>query len=325
MSTGFDELLWAVTNYDPEHPDYEELSDIGDGQYLASAAADLIQELRERAEKAERDYQWMVERAADQHLSGYRELARRAADAETVADGLRAELARGRELCPEVIAFAHLMQHKLNMNAHKDGEGWGRDSGGKRGWKSCSPQFLMDKLYEEVLELTLAIHEGDSAKSIRQEAADVGNIAMMLADVCGALSQPAEQHDPLAVSDHCGERESLPLMARRPRHKDDDLGELYENGKRLCTISGEPPLREPMPGFVLYRIADTDEHGLPVVERTADMPEDVTYQAIDNAGRVICYGYSPPTETELALGWNWQRIEDFNEHTQRGQEGQGDA
>src|SRR5690554_1899179 len=25
----------------------------------------------------------------------------------------------------------------------------------------------------------------------------------------------------------------LPLMARRPRHKDDDLGELYENGKRL--------------------------------------------------------------------------------------------
>lgn len=46
MSTGFDELLWAVTNYDPEHPDYEELSDIGDGQYLASTAADLIQELQ---------------------------------------------------------------------------------------------------------------------------------------------------------------------------------------------------------------------------------------------------------------------------------------
>lgn len=192
-------------------------------QQLAAAQAEA-RELRERAEKAERNYQWMVERAADQHLSGYRELARRAADAENVADGLRAELAR--ELCPEVIAFAHLMQHKLNMNAHKDGEGWGRDSSGKRGWKSCSPQFLMDKLYEEVLELTIAIHEGDSAKSIRQEAADVGNIAMMLADVCGALSQAAEQHDPLAVSDHCGEcgepepecacdeRESLPLMAR---------------------------------------------------------------------------------------------------------------
>ena len=54
-------------------------------------------ELRERAEKAERNYQWMVERAADQHLSGYRELARRAADAENVADGLRAELARLRK------------------------------------------------------------------------------------------------------------------------------------------------------------------------------------------------------------------------------------
>src|SRR5690606_9778871 len=145
MSTGFDELLWAVTNYDPEHPDYEELSDIGDGQYLASAAADLIQELRERAEKAERDYQWMVERAADQHLSGYRELARRAADAETVADGLRAELARGRELCPEVIAFAHLMQHKPHLNAPQDGAGWGRDSSGKPRLHAGSPQLRVYK------------------------------------------------------------------------------------------------------------------------------------------------------------------------------------
>lgn len=105
MSTGFDELLWAVTNYDPEHPDYEELSDIGDGQYLASAAADLIQELRERAEKAERDYQWMVERAAGQHLSGYRELARRAADAENVADGLRAEIARLQDALLDIKAL----------------------------------------------------------------------------------------------------------------------------------------------------------------------------------------------------------------------------
>lgn len=64
-------------------------------QQLAVAQAEA-REWRERAEKAERNYQWMVERAADQHLSGYRELARRAADAENVADGLRAELARVR-------------------------------------------------------------------------------------------------------------------------------------------------------------------------------------------------------------------------------------
>ncbi len=66
-------------------------------QQLAAAQAEA-RELRERAEKAERNYQWMVERAVDQHLSGYRELARRAADAENVADGLRAELARVREI-----------------------------------------------------------------------------------------------------------------------------------------------------------------------------------------------------------------------------------
>lgn len=147
---------------------------------------------------------------------------------------LRAELARVRELCPEVIAFAHLMQHKLNMNAHKDGEGWGRDSSGKRGWKSCSPQFLMDKLYEEVLELTIAIHEGDSAKSIRQEAADVGNIAMMLADVCGALSQPAEQHDPLAVSDHCPEcSEPEPECVCGEQPAEPGLGERDECSRNL--------------------------------------------------------------------------------------------
>lgn len=131
MSTGFDELLWAVTNYDPEHPDYEELSDIGDGQYLASAAADLIQELRERAEKAERDYQWMVERAADQHLSGYRELARRAADAETVADGLRTELARLEGELLEIKALVDTGGWYLNQAGIVAEKALAREGGGE--------------------------------------------------------------------------------------------------------------------------------------------------------------------------------------------------
>lgn len=176
---------------------------------LAALEAELarLQEDKARLEQVQSDVLANLDAAPDDmdvisaahFVAGSLSTAEEALEAaQAEARELRAELARVRELCPEVIAFAHLMQHKLNMNAH-------RDSSGKRGWKSCSPQFLMDKLYEEVLELTIAIHEGDSAKSIRQEAADVGNIAMMLADVCGALSQTAEQHDPLAVSDHCGE------------------------------------------------------------------------------------------------------------------------
>lgn len=46
MSTGFDELLMAVVDYDLEHPEFDKLSDIGDGQKLCSVAADLIHELR---------------------------------------------------------------------------------------------------------------------------------------------------------------------------------------------------------------------------------------------------------------------------------------
>lgn len=55
-------------------------------------SAELAAE-RERAEKAEANYRFMVERAADQRLDGYRELGQRAAYAENDRDSLRAELA----------------------------------------------------------------------------------------------------------------------------------------------------------------------------------------------------------------------------------------
>jgi len=57
--------------------------------------------LRERAEKAEANYAFMVERAANQHLDGYRELGARAAAAENEADRLRARL---REVAQVLIA-----------------------------------------------------------------------------------------------------------------------------------------------------------------------------------------------------------------------------
>jgi predicted RNase H-like HicB family nuclease len=47
---------------------------------------------RERREKAEANYQWMVEHAADNKLDGYRELGQRAAAAEARANRLRERL-----------------------------------------------------------------------------------------------------------------------------------------------------------------------------------------------------------------------------------------
>lgn len=84
-------------------------------EQLAAAQAEA-RELRKRAEKTERNYQWMVERVADQHLSGYRELARRAADAENVADGLRAKLARVREIVSDMREALEEIRSRSSMN-----------------------------------------------------------------------------------------------------------------------------------------------------------------------------------------------------------------
>lgn len=60
---------------------------------LATIAA-----LTQRAEAAEAKYRFMVERAADEKLGGYRELGARAANAENRADALAARL-KAAEAC----------------------------------------------------------------------------------------------------------------------------------------------------------------------------------------------------------------------------------
>jgi hypothetical protein len=74
---------------------------------------------------------------------------------------------------PEVMAFAVLMETKLYMNDHKGG------------WRNDTPEALLERLYEEVDELKEAL----LVKSVRiaNEAADVANFAMMIADVGGFL------------------------------------------------------------------------------------------------------------------------------------------
>ncbi len=94
----------------------------------------------------------------------------------------------GYEVRDEVMAFARLMETALQANNHKGH------------WDKCDPCWLLSKLMEEVGELAqvvIRMHSPDGNQLILsgdefinaavrtgvREAADVGNLAMMLADV----------------------------------------------------------------------------------------------------------------------------------------------
>ena len=84
--------------------------------------------------------------------------------------GLGGRLMRVRS---EVESFAAEMEKKLRKNDHK------------RSWKVLSKadvQWFLDRLKDEVIELEEAIDGGDP-EDVAQEAADVGNFAMMIMDV----------------------------------------------------------------------------------------------------------------------------------------------
>jgi len=73
------------------------------------------------------------------------------------------------DLRPAVRQFAERMEERLVANDHKGG------------WKGCSDRYLLSKLTEEYVELFRAV-EHESAERVAKEAADLANIAMMLAD-----------------------------------------------------------------------------------------------------------------------------------------------
>jgi len=99
-----------------------------------------------------------------------------------------------KDLHPAVIAMANAMQEKLVKNACKDE--WVEGNKGKRGWKQpdCDVGFLIRKLNEETRELRYAarrdnMHMTSRLNDVRLEAADVANIAMMIADNLGAYDE----------------------------------------------------------------------------------------------------------------------------------------
>lgn len=84
---------------------------------------------------------------------------------------------------PEVARFAVMMELKLRENDWKES------------WKHSSPEFLIRRLQQEYRELVDAVIYGDNPtpQHIAQEAADVANYAMMVADVRGGLELDADQ------------------------------------------------------------------------------------------------------------------------------------
>lgn len=73
------------------------------------------------------------------------------------------------EIRPEIMRVAEAMEHKLRENAHK----------GK--WKFCPLQYLSMRLTQEKKELIRAVME-KRYQDVLNEAADVCNFAMMIAD-----------------------------------------------------------------------------------------------------------------------------------------------
>lgn len=79
-----------------------------------------------------------------------------------------------------VESFADLMEQRLSKNDHKGG------------WEDESNKYLIERIEEELEELKeaiIAVETNNSSwlrqqlyKSIRDEAADVANFAMMIAD-----------------------------------------------------------------------------------------------------------------------------------------------
>lgn len=97
---------------------------------------------------------------------------------------------------PEVRAFADLMEAQLKANDHKPG--WKRDYSGD----------LFKRIADESEDLHAVLSnyefrdgsdsDADHIAAIGREAANVANLSLMIADVCGALSTPTDQQSHIA-------------------------------------------------------------------------------------------------------------------------------
>lgn len=85
------------------------------------------------------------------------------------------------DIDPAILKFAETMQRKLDKNKDKKCAEMNPDGKG-RTWKDCDLTWLLRRLREETLELDEALYNTDR-ENVIEEAADVGNFAMMIHDI----------------------------------------------------------------------------------------------------------------------------------------------
>jgi hypothetical protein len=111
-----------------------------------------------------------VQRCITEALEDEREAAK---TESSPSDGLR----------PEVFAFARVMSAKIDDHNHDRGE---------HGWRSATTEQLLSWFDRYVVELRNVACLEAGAEAIRGKAANVANLAMMIADVAGALAEAKE-------------------------------------------------------------------------------------------------------------------------------------
>jgi hypothetical protein len=110
------------------------------------------------------------------------------------------EGSEGRAIRPEVLAFARVMSAKIDGHNHDRGE---------HGWRTARTEQLVEWLrryYNGLLNALAKPAPGDPREVVLSKAANVANLAMMIADVCGGLRAPAP---PPSTGDEAREIERL--------------------------------------------------------------------------------------------------------------------
>ena len=98
---------------------------------------------------------------------------------------------------PVVLAFAKLMEARLDKTRH---------TGNRNIWFKDSAEDLLARVFEEAGELNDALTaEQRTAQAIALEAADVANLAMMVADVCGGVELGNAPSPSIPLSSRGGE------------------------------------------------------------------------------------------------------------------------
>ncbi len=155
-------------------------------------AREQVAKLREALDIADAINDDVIMFEANRRLS---ELSRQLAAAEQERNELRIEVAALRnkvegaacecavtsesaseEPRQAVRDFALLMEQRLQANDYKGG------------WGGCESAWLFKRLLEEVFELEEALNTGTN---VQHEAADVANIAMMMADIASSSRDEA--------------------------------------------------------------------------------------------------------------------------------------